>query len=61
MKLSFILILILLFTACKNESVGLLQESSIATRAITNVENSISSPSFKLVDNRGYTLSLIHI
>ena len=29
MKLSFILILILLFTACKNESVGLLQESSI--------------------------------
>ena len=55
MKLSFILILILLFTACKNESVGLLQESSIATRAITNVENSISSPSFKLVDNRGYT------
>lgn len=38
MKLSFILILILLFTACKNESVGLLQESSITHASVTKMQ-----------------------
>lgn len=54
-KTILILILTLLFTACKDESIDLSQESNIVTRAIANTENGISSSSFKLIDNRGYT------
>ena len=60
MKLSFILILILLFTACKNESVGLLQESSITHASVTKNANTTKPHGFEWESKCGALERVMH-